>query len=70
MTEVLEPVPLLCHSCLRRGQVHRAWTVFDGASFCLRCAVEQQAGDGDMLQHDLVAGLYEQLRLLGQGDAY
>ena len=71
MTEALESAPLLCHPCcLLRGQVHRAWTVFGGVSPCLWCAVEQQAGDDDMVQHDLMAGLYEQLRLLGHSDAY
>ena len=70
MTEALHPAPLLRHPCLLRGQVHRAWAVWCGASLCVRCAVEQQAGDDDMLQHDLVAGVYEQLRLLGHCDAY
>ena len=70
MTEALEPAPLLCHPCLLRSQVQRAWTVFEGASLCMRCAVEQQTGNDDMLQHGLVADLYEQLRKLGHGDAY
>ena len=69
MTIAFQPVPLLCHSCLLRGKARRAWTVGHGTALCVRCAVESQVDD-DMDQHDLEASLYEELRLLGHGDAY
>lgn len=67
--EAFVPKPLLCHRCLIQGRVRDAWTVGSGAALCVRCSVDQHAGD-DMDQHDLVADLYEQLRMRGHGNAY
>ena len=66
-----EPLPiLLCLTCLRDGQIRRAWSVVDSEAVCIRHAVAAFGIEDDMGEHDLFERVYRELGALGYRDVY